>query len=563
MVTIYYLLVTVIAFYVMLKFFLQNQKVDSRYAMLSFLIMVNCLGRFSLAISQTEEMALYSTKLMYIGSTYALLVTLSVVERLCQFKISKIVKASLLVFSSTIIGLVLTVEKHDLYYKSVRLVKANGYNYLEKEYGPCHMLNPMWSIFITVLMLGTLIYAYRNNKSISYRLVRVIGILVSIPMIAYIAEKIFRPSVSFVVIGYLIIIIQLNRLYTRVYTYDITANIIYSIERMKEYGYMLFDEKDRYVGANEYAKELFPEICIWAIDETPKNRDTYLYREVVEYCLNYKGDKFEPKTIEVGENYFEVQCTELLGKRNKSLGHVLEFVNRTAEKKYLNAMMDYSIMLEQEVTEKTEDILHVKDMLVLGMADLLENRDVSTGGHIKRTSSIVKIFGKKLIEHAEDFGITELFLKRVEKAAPMHDIGKIAIDDKVLRKQGKYTDEEFEIMKRHTVEGGRIIEQIMKDVEDEKVYKIIRNVAAYHHEKWNGTGYPEGLKGTDIPLEARIMALADVFDALVSKRCYKDAFSYDKAFNIIEESLGQHFDPDLGKLFLECRPELEELYDKQ
>lgn len=147
------------------------------------------------------------------------------------------------------------------------------------------------------------------------------------------------------------------------------------------------------------------------------------------------------------------------------------------------------------------------------------------------------------------------------KAAPMHDLGKIAVDDAILRKPGKFTDEEYEIMKSHSAEGARIVESVLAQSDDEEFKRIAINVAHYHHEKWNGTGYPEKISGEDIPFEARIMALADVFDALVSKRCYKESFGYDKAFQIIEESLGSHFDPELGKVFIECREDLEKLYD--
>ncbi len=143
----------------------------------------------------------------------------------------------------------------------------------------------------------------------------------------------------------------------------------------------------------------------------------------------------------------------------------------------------------------------------------------------------------------------------------MHDLGKIAIDDVILRKPGKFTDEEYEIMKKHSAEGARIVESVLNEVDDINFKRIAINIAHYHHEKWNGTGYPEKISGEQIPMEARIMALADVFDALVSKRCYKDSFSYDKAFQIIEESLGSHFDPELGKIFIQCRPELQKLYE--
>lgn len=116
-------------------------------------------------------------------------------------------------------------------------------------------------------------------------------------------------------------------------------------------------------------------------------------------------------------------------------------------------------------------------------------------------------------------------------------------------------------MKKHAAAGGKIVDEILVGVEDEDFVKIAHNVAMYHHEKYDGTGYPTGLKGEEIPIEARIMALADVFDALVSKRCYKDAYSYDKAFGIIKESIGSHFDPVLGEVFLQCREKLESMYD--
>lgn len=217
--------------------------------------------------------------------------------------------------------------------------------------------------------------------------------------------------------------------------------------------------------------------------------------------------------------------------------------------------------LEKQVAEKTAHIHYIKDMMVLGMAEMVESRDSNTGGHIKRTSEVIRVFSHRLAQRCDLNGVDERLLRRVEKAAPMHDLGKIAISDSVLRKPGKYTEEEFNEMKLHSAEGAKIVENILGGVEDDEFVQIAKNIAHYHHEKWNGRGYPEGLSKTDIPVEARIMALADVFDALVSKRCYKEAFSYDKAFAIIEESLGEHFDPELGRVFLDCREELTAMYD--
>ena len=192
---------------------------------------------------------------------------------------------------------------------------------------------------------------------------------------------------------------------------------------------------------------------------------------------------------------------------------------------------------------------------------MVESRDNSTGGHIRRTSACVKILVDEL-RLDDRFVESETFLNNVVKTAPMHDLGKIAVDDVILRKPGKFTDEEYEQMKTHSEKGAKIVAEVLREIKDEEFVKIAVNVAHYHHEKWNGTGYPDKLSGIAIPLEARIMALADVFDALVSKRCYKEAYNYDKAFSIIEECLGSHFDPEIGRIFINCRSRLEKLYNE-
>lgn len=216
--------------------------------------------------------------------------------------------------------------------------------------------------------------------------------------------------------------------------------------------------------------------------------------------------------------------------------------------------------MTDSIETKTQKIFEIQNSIITGMATMVESRDNSTGGHIMRTSDCVKVFVNRLKKEEKYSFLTDHFYNSIIKAAPMHDLGKIAVDDAVLRKPGKFTDEEYEKMKKHSEEGARIVENVLSAVDDLEFKKLAVNVAHYHHEKWNGQGYPAKLSGEEIPLEARIMALADVFDALVSKRCYKDSFTYDKAFEIIKDSLGTHFDPELGKLFLECRPELEEMY---
>ncbi len=157
--------------------------------------------------------------------------------------------------------------------------------------------------------------------------------------------------------------------------------------------------------------------------------------------------------------------------------------------------------------------------------------------------------------------LTKEYAELLIKAAPMHDIGKITIPDSILQKPERLTQEEFEAMKAHTTAGGRIIVEAMGNIEEKEYIDIASQVAEGHHEKWDGSGYPKGLKGTDIPIGARIMAVANVFDALISKRRYKEPMSIDQALDIIRESGGSHFDPQLAIIFCNIKNEITLAFD--
>ena len=198
--------------------------------------------------------------------------------------------------------------------------------------------------------------------------------------------------------------------------------------------------------------------------------------------------------------------------------------------------------------------------IVTSFATLVESRDSSTGSHVKRTKSYVKIILDEIKTNSLYSSImTKDFEDKMMNAAPMHDIGKISIPDTILQKPGKLTDEEYSVMKKHSVLGGEIIQEIFKDMDDKEFLNIAYDVTRYHHEKWNGNGYPEGLVGKEIPFSARIMAIADVFDAISAKRCYRDAMPLEKCFAIIKEGKGVDFDPVLTDLFLNAREKVEKV----
>lgn len=205
------------------------------------------------------------------------------------------------------------------------------------------------------------------------------------------------------------------------------------------------------------------------------------------------------------------------------------------------------------------DLQTQNEHMVECFATIVENRDDSTGGHIKRTSGYVRILMKAMSKSSKYRNvISKDYTRNVVNAAPMHDIGKVSTPDQILQKPGKLTAEEYEIMKKHAENGADIILDTFADFDDPEFMKIAYEVARHHHEKWNGKGYPDGLKGEEIPLHARVMAIADVFDAVSQKRCYRDAMPIEECFDIIKNGSGTDFDPELVDLFMNSRDKIEE-----
>ena len=209
-------------------------------------------------------------------------------------------------------------------------------------------------------------------------------------------------------------------------------------------------------------------------------------------------------------------------------------------------------------------ITRMQDEIIINFAEMVEARDTSTGDHIKKTAFYVEAIADELQKEGKFSDIlTDSYKDKLKRSAPLHDIGKIAVSDLILNKPGKLTDEEFAIMKSHTTQGMKILSKIEANANntmDDNYLKESIEMAHYHHEKWDGSGYPTGIKGEEIPLSARIMAVADVFDALVAERVYKKSFSYEKAMAIITEGAGKHFDPVVVEAFCHIS---EKLYNER
>jgi putative two-component system response regulator len=218
-------------------------------------------------------------------------------------------------------------------------------------------------------------------------------------------------------------------------------------------------------------------------------------------------------------------------------------------------LKNYSDSLEEMVAEKAAELTSTLDNMLQSMANIIEYRNLESGSHVKRTYYLSRLLVDKLIdssEYAEELNTLEPDI--IVKSVPLHDVGKIAIPDKILLKPGKLLPDEFDIMKTHTTLGKNIIEAIVVQ-QDSPYLKHCRDIAWCHHERFDGKGYPRGISGKEIPLSARILSIVDVYDALVSARVYKEAFSYDEAIKIITDGRGTQFDPVVTDALLSIQDE--------
>lgn len=262
------------------------------------------------------------------------------------------------------------------------------------------------------------------------------------------------------------------------------------------------------------------------------------------------------RTEKTEETCFQMGAMDYIGKPFVP-AIMLQRVRRTLE------LQGYRKSLEQMVEQQLQRITQLQQDIIITMANLIESRDGTTGEHVKRTSAYVNLLVNKMQEKGiYKETLTSTYIDYLKKASPLHDIGKLTVPDRILQKPGALTQEEYDLIKLHAQAGGQLIQENMNRIVDKEFVEIAQDLAAFHHEKWNGLGYPNGLKGEEIPLAARILAIADVFDALVSERQYKKGMTLNQAFGIMEKERGNSFEPVLLDVFLESKEELAELMEE-
>ena len=553
------LFLSLIALY--LYYEINANTINKNYLTLFLTTFISNFGYAMSIYSDTLEGALSGNLLSYIGSIFTILFGLVVIIDMCHKRFYFPLRFGLVLVATFLGFLLATTKETHLFFDAPYIVKQYGMTLIKFKMGPGMLLYMAFLAGINLSAIATVIHTIFTKKNVSKKSLRIILGALIFGTLAYIIPLVYGTRLN--LMPYIYIVLEIFFLYfsAKTNTYDLELNLVSIFQNRSGYGYIAFDNKRRFLGCNDFALTFFPKLADISLD-------TYIPSDYSNIITNLRYDNPDWDWNKHCNEDFRVQtenkaaiCTiHKLSISRMKMGYFLELRDDTEQQNYIKGLNSYNKELSHLVKEKTEQVTDMQDSIIRGIATMVESRDNSTGGHILRTSDCIEIFAQELLKHKEIPACTPDFLRMLVKAAPMHDLGKIAVDDSILRKPGKFTPDEYEKMKEHPAKGAVIVEKVLSGINDNAFRRIAINVAHYHHEKWNGKGYPEGLSGEAIPLEARIMALADVFDALVSKRCYKDAKSFDEAFEIIRNDLGQHFDPVIGQIFIECRPQLEEYY---
>ena len=531
---------------------------DVHITLVFTLVPVVNLGYYLLDRATTLGEALMANRLTYLMGCYLMPIIMLSVFSLCHIRLAGALRAGLLGIGTVIYLSALTIGEGQLFYKSITFERVEEAVVLTKVYGPMHTAFYALIFACFISSVAAMAYAYARKKQVSRKLIYLLFLPVALSMVCFFGGRWLDARVELVPAANVAAMVTYLIISRRMCLYDVTDTAIDSLVQTGDTGFISFDFKLNYLGSNGTARAIFPELNALTVDR-PAQRTPLMEETVCAWLEAFRADETHSQAHYARDGHVYAIEVKYLYDGRRRCGYQIFIIDDTADQQYIALLNNFNAELTREVGEKTQTIVEMHDKLILGMATMVESRDNSTGGHIRRTSEGVRLLTEALRRDGA-FALSEDFCRNLIKAAPMHDLGKIAVDDAVLRKPGRFTPEEFDKMKVHAAEGARIVREILEGVQDDDFRRIAENVAHYHHERWDGSGYPEGLRGEAIPIEARIMAVADVYDALVSKRVYKDSMSFEQADAIILEGMGKHFDERLRPYYLRARPELEAYY---
>ena len=532
---------------------------DAYFWSIILLCPIVIMGYWLKAQAETTEAVAVLFCFIYLESTVLVMVLLFAMLRNMGIPVQAWMKIAGYGAAAVHMAIVCLGVHSGMYYQSIEIIPTAMGNATKMTDGPMKPFHYVFLGAVFIWLLIMLILGIRRNGTYSRRSLIYFGSALGIGLLTHLLEGIadsdFTILPALYVVGELIIVLD----YDYTHAHDISSVLSDLQEESRSRGYVAVSRNRTFLGCNDMAKSFLGFLKEQRVDEKITEGDEYKL-QVLRLIDAFEENGTGSSRFQLGEMTCACEISPLTTRNGKrSIGYLLDLRDATEEQRNYDIIKRYNESLNEEIQEKTRNIRDIQRKVVLGMADIIENRDSNTGGHVKRTSDIIHIIVDE-INRQGHLALGEELSQDIVRAAPTHDLGKITIDSTILNKPGRLDAKEFEIMKTHSAKSGEMVRILLEGVEEERFVQVAYNVARFHHERWDGRGYPEGLVGTMIPLEARIMAVADVYDALVSKRCYKEPMSFEQAADIMCENMGTQFDPNMESVFLGCRAQLEDYY---
>lgn len=514
--------------------------------------------------ARTEDMLIVGTKLQYIGGCGMYLLIFLICSKVYQLHVPKPAWVVVIVWTAFLAVLTLTFNYHHWYYRSYHVAVRNGSGFLVTKNAWGHTAFIVTLTVYAALFIFFFIWKLLKDKKKEKTDTVSFFVIVMLPQVCYFISLFMNTDGhGFPWLPAALLISEIVGTYFVVTQRFCSLNELafFTIFDSMDHPLFIYDSRFYLRSLNHKAKELFPEYKCFKTDVTSVKVPDELKKVSgsASLCSGITADG-QPQYVDInGRNYIP-ECHPVQIK-DRMYGYVACLNDMTEHRNKCLELEGSNKYLKLDIRLKADKLLLMQEKMIFGFATLLENKNFSTGGHVRRTSNFVFVIAQELQLEGKypDILKSNDYIETLRQVAPLHDIGKIGIPESILDKPGRLTPEEFEIMKTHVVTGAGFIEKLSSTFDD-LYYRLAHEVALYHHERWNGSGYVHGLKGLEIPLSARIMSVADVFDALSSSRPYKEVVSLDEAFSTIRASSGLCFDPVVVDAFLAARPLIESMY---
>lgn len=533
--------------------------IDVNYWTIVVLVPIITMGYWLKTQAVSPEAATTLFCFIYLDSTLLITTALFSMMHALGFQVGSWVKMAVYSIACAHVALICLCVHNDLYYQSMSIIVTPLGNATKMVSGPLKIIHYVFLAGIVLWFLGIMLASFIRRGTYSRKTFALYSAIVGAGVVAHLAESLLNADFTTLPFIYAIGDVAIAMKYDYVHMHDIVYVLSNQQKHYGARGYVAIGLYRQFQSCNDKAFEFLPFLDKQRVDEkiSSSTETGKMILDLVDAC---ERDGQSSAHYQIGEMICACEVHPYSIRRaGEPQGFLIDVRDATEEQRNYNIITAYNETLNAEVVEKTNSIRDMQRKIVVGMANMIENRDNNTGGHVKRTSDIIRILVDEIMRQG-GMGVTDEMARDIVRAAPTHDLGKITIDSSILNKPGKLTDEEYEIMKTHAAKSGELVLILLDGVEEERFVHIAFNVARYHHERWDGRGYPEGLVGTMIPLEARIMAVADVYDALVSKRAYKEPMDFGQAYSIMIENMGAQFDPNMKSVFVGCRSRLERYY---